>query len=56
VKCLRKAAEVLGVDVSDILLIDDAPIHDNPDRAYRIQAPGFSGEPLDTYLMTLQLA
>ncbi|MCX6216377.1 NIF family HAD-type phosphatase [Spirosoma sp.] len=55
VKCLRKAAEVLGVDISEILLIDDAPIYDNPDRDYRIQAPGFSGNPEDKYLLTLLL-
>lgn len=55
VKCLRKAAAILEVDVSDIILIDDAPIYDNPDREFRIQAPGFSGEVDDNYLLTLLL-
>lgn len=54
-KCLRKAAEVIRVDPSQITLLDDMPMHDNPDVAQRIQAPGFWGQENDTYLRDLTL-
>lgn len=56
IKCLRKAATVLRIPYEDIAyILDDMPMHDNPDQEKRIQVPGFWGQENDTYLRDLVL-
>ena len=51
IKCLRRAAKALCVSYNDIaFLLDDMPMHDNPDQEKRIQVPGFWGQEDDMFL------
>lgn len=55
IKCLEKAAIQLRVPVSELRLLDDMPMHDNPHADQRIQVPGYWGQPDDDYLLKLEL-
>lgn len=50
IKSLDKAAEVLRVDVGNIIMLDDNPAYDHPQRGQIIQAEGYMGEADDDYL------
>jgi len=50
IKCLHKAAEILKVDVADIILLDDNPSFDHPNSNQIVQAEGFNGNEDDDYL------
>jgi TFIIF-interacting CTD phosphatase-like protein len=41
IKCLKKAADKLGVPVADIILFDDNPVSGHPQHAQIIQAEGW---------------
>lgn len=55
VKCMQKAADILGVDVESLILLDDNPKYDNPHEHLIVQAHGFMGEQDDNYLLTLDI-
>ena len=54
VKCLQKAADELGYNVEDLILLDDNPSYDNPHVDQIIQAEGFMSDmENDDYLLRL---
>lgn len=51
VKCLKKAASILNVNLEDVILLDDNPSYDNPHCEQVIQAEGFMKDMVnDDYL------
>ena len=55
IKCLRIAAKTLNVPFETIILFDDAPNYDHPDKDKIIQAEGFDGDLNDNYLSILDI-
>jgi hypothetical protein len=55
IKCLKKAAEQLNIPFKSIILLDDAPMYDHPDKDKIIQAEGFYGNLDDIYLNILEI-
>lgn len=54
VKCFKKASEITGVPIEDMIMLDDNPSYDNPHCSQVIQAEGFMvGDDEDDYLKRL---
>ena len=49
-KSIKKASEVLNISYDNIVLLDDAPSYDHPEKNMVIQAEGFNGLLNDDYL------
>ncbi len=52
-KCLVKASEELRKPLESLILIDDNPLYDHPQKSQCIQAEGFSWNMEDDYLLRL---
>jgi TFIIF-interacting CTD phosphatase-like protein len=50
IKSLAKAAEILKVPAEDVIMLDDNPSFDHPEKNQIIQAEGFTGDADDNYL------